>query len=78
MNFCTSEVDPGDIVERLRDEAGHLLVARAATRNDWIGEAVLDIAAGDRKIWTLKQWRALLQDLHCTPGKLADWLDLNT
>ncbi len=78
MNFCTSEVDPGEIVERLRDEVGHLLVRRVVDRDDWVSDAVLDIAAGNRKSWTYSDWHMLLVDLRRTPGKLADWLDLNT
>lgn len=67
-----------DIIDRLRDEAGHLLVRRACDRDDWIGSAVLDVAAGDKREWTPSEWSAMLADLHRTPGNLADWLDLNT
>jgi len=66
-----------DLVDRLRESAGHLLTARAVNRDDWISEAVLDIAAGNRTHWTPQQWRTLLRDLRRSPGKLGDWLDLN-
>ncbi len=75
MNCFPSEVP---MVERLRREAGHLLVHRVIERDDWIAAAVLDIAAGDRKHWNPKDWDTLLKDLRCTPGRLAEWLDLNT
>jgi len=67
-----------NVVDRLRDEAGHLLISRAFKRDDWIGRAVLNIAAGDKLVWTLGEWFAVLADLRRTPGNLADWLDLNT
>jgi hypothetical protein len=66
-----------DTIDRLRDEAGHLLVARACDRDDWIGAAILDIAMGEKLDWTLGEYRKLLADLRRTPGKLTDWLDLN-
>ncbi len=75
MNLCASEVST---VDKLRDAAGHLLVCRAAFRDDWIGIAVLDIAAGGQTDWTPTEWYWVLDDLKRTPGKLADWLDLNT
>lgn len=67
-----------ETIDRLRDEAGHLLTRRAAQRDDWIGDAILDIAAGDKLAWTPEDWRALLADIDRVPGKLTDWLDLNT
>ena len=77
MNFSTSEPDPAEIVDRLREAAGQLLLRRVIDRDDWIGLAVLDIAAGDRQHWTPQDWHTLLAELHRTPGKLSDWLDLN-
>lgn len=73
MNISTSD----DIAARLRDEAGGLLVRRAVDRDDWISDALLDVAAGDRRNWTLRDWKALLRDLRRTPGRVSDWLDLN-
>ena len=75
MNSCTPELDP---VDHLRSEAGHLLVRRAVDRSDWISDAILDIAAGQRVHWTPQDWNTLLTDLRRSPGSLADWLDLNT
>ncbi len=74
MNGPTPPPDP---VDQLRSAAGHLLTARAVNRDDWISDAVLDIAAGDRTHWTPQQWHALLTDLRRSPGNLTDWLDLN-
>lgn len=64
-------------IDRLRESAGHLLVRRAVDRDDWVSEAVLDIATGNQRLWTPKQWSALLKDLRRCPGTLDDWLDLN-
>jgi len=75
MNFCTLEVDP---IVRLRDEAGRLLVRRAIERDDWIAQALCDIAAGDRTDWSLVEWTEVLQRLRQTELRVADWLDLNT
>lgn len=69
--------DSDDIVNRLQDAAGSLLVRRAIDRNDWIADALLDIAAGDQLEWTLAEWEALLTGLRQTPGRVRDWLDLN-
>lgn len=71
MNFHTSEVD------RLRDAAGKLLVRRAVHRNDWIAQAIFDIAAGDKKHWTTHEWRQVLTDFEACRLRVNDWLDLN-
>ena len=75
MNFQTAEARG---VDQLRDTAGRLLVRRAIDRDDWISEAIFDIAAGSKVHWTPQQWKALDHDLHACRLKLADWLDLNT
>ena len=75
MNSFTPQVD---IVDKLRDEAGRLLVRRAVNRNDWISEALLDIAAGDQTHWTPQEWTVLLADVRTTRLHIDDWLDLNT
>ncbi len=62
-------------VDRLREEAGHLLVRQIIDRNDWISDALLDIAAGGRKSWTVPDWDALLEDLEACPLLVSDWLD---
>ena len=75
MNFFTPAPDP---VDRLREDAGHLLVCRAVNRSDWISEALLDIAAGKQTHWTPQEWDVLLADVRATRLHIADWLDLNT
>ena len=75
MNGPTGELAP---VDRLRDEAGRLLISRAIDRDDWISQAVLDIAAGSRRDWTPANWRALVRDLKACQLRISDWLDLNT
>lgn len=78
MNVQTSEVDQADTLIRLRDEAGHLLVRRVINRNDWVSQAVFNIAAGARKHWNTSDWAALVNDLGASSLTLTDWLDLNT
>ena len=75
MNGPTSELEP---VDRLRDEAGRLLVCRAVERDDWISQSLLDIAAGSRKKWNPSEWRGLICDLQACRLRISDWLDLNT
>ena len=71
MNLQTHSVD------QLRDCAGRLLVRRAVDRNDWISDAIFDIAAGSKLNWTPQEWKALDHDLHACRLRLNDWLDLN-
>ena len=78
MNVQTSELDRADLIIQLRDEAGHLMVRRVIDRDDWISQAVFNIAAGSRKHWTTPDWNALIRDLGASQLKLTDWLDLNT
>ncbi len=65
-------------LDQLRDDAGRLLVRRAINRDDWISDAILDIAAGDREDWSTEDWNTLLSELQTCRLRLADWLDLNT
>ena len=48
--------------ERLRDH-GRLLVRRAVLRDDWIADALLDLAAGDKQQWTPQEWFDLQMDM---------------
>ena len=68
------EIAPAD---RLR-EHGRLLVRRAVLRDDWIGETLLDLAAGDQTEWTPQQWDALLRDIGESDMTIDEWLDFNT
>ena len=65
--------------ERLRDR-GRLLVRRAVTRDDWIADALLDLAADadGRTEWTPEQWDMLLTDLRRSDMSIEEWLDFNT
>lgn len=67
-----------NLIQQLRDEAGRLLVRRVINRNDWISDAVFNIAAGDRTVWNKRDWAALINDLAASSLMLTDWLDLNT
>lgn len=69
MNFNTP-----DPVDRLQDEAGHLLVRRAIDRDDWIADAILDIAAGKKTHWTPQEWSQLLAELYSCSDKVTHWL----
>lgn len=66
---------PSDPRYRLQEEAGHLLVRRAIVRDDWIADAVLDIAAIGKTQWTPSEWNALLAELSQESAKLAEWID---
>lgn len=63
--------------ERLIDEVGNILVSRVIERNDWISETIFDIAAGDKKQWTLSEWNAVLADLQCCKLKVSQWLQVS-
>ena len=56
-----------ELVEQLRDNHGHRLVRRVIVRNDWVAQAVFDIAAGDRKEWNPRDWRILFKHLRASP-----------
>jgi len=63
------------IRDRLQQEVGHILVRRAIQRDDWVADAIFDIAAGDKKEWTVIEWTALLCDLEKCKLKVSDWLE---
>ena len=65
------------VTDRLR-EHGRLLVRRAVKRDDWIADALLDLAAGDQTQWTPQQWDALLTELAASDMTIDEWLDFNT
>ena len=56
---------------------GHLLVRRAILRDDWIADAILDLASAHRTYWTPRSWQVLLKELRNSPDTIADWLVLN-
>ena len=57
---------------------GSLLVRRAVLRDDWIADAILDLAAGDQTEWTLEQWDTLFTDLKKSDLTVEAWLMLYT
>jgi hypothetical protein len=61
----------------LRDH-GRLLVRRAVDRDDWISEALLDIAANGQKEWTPAQWDALLAEISGNDMSIDEFLDFYT
>lgn len=62
--------------ERLRDH-GRLLVRRAVLRDDWISEALLDLAAGDKQQWTPQEWFDLQMDMEASDMTIDEWLDFH-
>ena len=65
-------------VNRDLTDHGHLLVRRAILRNDWISDALLDLAAGSQTEWTPQEWNVLLKELRESSEKIEDWLVLNS
>ena len=57
------------------DNHGALLVRRAVTRDDWISEALFDMAAGDQSEWTPRQWDALLAELARSDMTISEFID---
>jgi hypothetical protein len=53
---------------------GHLLVRRAILRDDWISEAILELAAGDKLEWTVPEWDTLTAELAGCDLTIEDWL----
>lgn len=62
--------------ERLR-EHGRLLVRRAVTRDDWISDAILDLAAGEKDHWSLEEWETLLSEILGSDMTIDEWLDFH-
>lgn len=54
---------------------GHLLVRRALDRDDWICNAILDLAANGQREWDLAEWTALLTELETSDMTVAEFLD---
>ena len=60
--------------DRLRDH-GRLLVRRAVTREDWIADAIFEIAAKDQTEWTPQEWFDLQMDLESSDMTISEFLD---
>lgn len=61
----------------LRDH-GRLLVRRAVFRDDWITDALLDLAAGDQHEWTPQEWDTLLAEVSGSDMTIDEFLDFYT
>ena len=55
---------------------GRLLVRRAIDRDDWIAEAIFDIAANGKREWTPSEWEALLTEISGDDMTIADFITL--
>jgi hypothetical protein len=53
---------------------GHLLIRRAIQRDDWVAEAIFDLAANGQSEWTPRQWDTLLGSLRSSKQTVNDWL----
>ena len=60
--------------DKLRDH-GRLLVRRAVHRDDWISNALFDLAANGQTEWTVPQWDALLTELDRSDMTIDEFLD---
>lgn len=64
----------GAVTDELANH-GRLLVKRAVNRDDWISEALFDMAAGDQIEWTPQQWDALLTELARSDMTISEFID---
>jgi hypothetical protein len=55
-----------------------MLVRRILSRDDELTDALLDLAAGDQKKWSVQEWEALLAELAGCDEPVEDWLILNS
>lgn len=53
---------------------GHLLIRRAILRDDWVAEAIFNIAAEGQTKWDTRQWDALLAGLESSQQTVNEWL----
>lgn len=53
---------------------GSLLVRRAVLHDDWISDAILNMAAGTRRDWTLAEWDALLSEIMGCDLTVEEWI----
>lgn len=52
---------------------GHLLVRRAIQRDDWVTEAIFDLAADGQTEWTLVEWDAVVAKIESSDLTVAEW-----
>jgi hypothetical protein len=53
---------------------GHLLIRRAILRDDWVAEAIFNIAAEGQQKWDTRQWAVLLAGLESSKQTVNEWL----
>ena len=53
---------------------GHLLIRRAILRDDWVAEAIFNIAAEGQTKWDTRQWDTLLAGLGSSKQTVNEWL----
>lgn len=53
---------------------GRLLIRRAVLRDDWISDAILDLAAGNKTEWTPQEWFDLLMDLESSDMTIKEFI----
>ncbi len=66
------------LVGRDLADHGHLLIRRAVRRNDWISDAIFDLAANGQAEWSPQEWAVTLRKLDKSSETIADWLILNS
>lgn len=57
---------------------GRLLVRRAILRDDWISDAIFELAANGQREWTLTEWKKLESELKTSKMRIRDFLVLYT
>ena len=60
--------------ERDLAEFGHLLISRAILRDDWVAEAIFNLAAEGQTKWDTRQWDTLLSSLENSQQTVAEWV----
>ena len=70
---CPSDRTTAD---KLRDH-GRLLVRRAVNRDDWIADALMELAAESdgRTDWTPQEWDTFVSETFGNDMRIDEWLD---
>jgi hypothetical protein len=54
---------------------GALLVRRAISRDDWISQAIMDLAADGKTEWTPDEWMDLTMELEASDMTIREFID---
>lgn len=57
------------------EDHGRIKVRRALERDDWLTDAILDLAANGQRDWTPAEWFDLLMDLETSDMTISEFLD---